>query len=256
MLTRLRPILAAALVTVPLAAAPAAGDTVVTLRNHADEMKIMGQTTPAQDDRHHYWFGADATRHDMGESSVIADLGAKKMHIVNHADKTYSTIDLPFRFESLVGPEMAPMMGQMMQMMAPKVSVTKSDRTGSFAGYSCKYAQLTMSMAMMQMTTDMCLSGDLPIDYARYAKLLELRGELAMNAAWLKEMAEKLDGFPVRSDTTMTMMGSTFKSWQELESVEQKSPPAGHYAPPAEYEEIKYDPMAQQQQQPQRRRRR
>jgi hypothetical protein len=229
------------------AAAPAAADTVMALKNHADEMSVMGQRTPAQDNVHYYWFSDDATRYDMGDSSVIANLGRKQLYIVNHAEKTYSTIDLPFSFKSLVGPEMAPMMDQMMAMMAPKVTVTESDRTGSFAGYSCQYAQMTMSMAMMQMTSDMCLSEQVPIDYARYKELFEMRGELAPNATWMKEMVEKLDGFPVRSDTTMSMMGNSFKSWQELESVEQKSAPAGHYEAPAGYKEIKYDPMTAQQ---------
>jgi hypothetical protein len=230
-----------------LLAAPVLADTVVTLKNHADEMSFMGQTTPAQDNVHTYWFGADATRYDMGDNSVIANLEAKKLYIVNHLEKTYSTIDLPFSFKNLVSPEMAPMMDQMMQMMSPKVTITQSDRTGSFGGYSCKYAQMTMSMAMMQMTSDMCLSEQVPIDYARYKELYEMRGELMPNASWMKEMAEKLKGFPVRSDSTMTMMNSSFKSWQELESVEQKSAPDGLYAPPADYKEIKYDPMAAQQ---------
>lgn len=228
-------------------AAPAAADTVITLKNHADEMSFMGQKTPAQDDLHHYWFGDDATRYDMGDSSVLANLGRKQLYIVNHLDKTYSTIDLPFSFKSLVGEEMAPMMDQMMQMMAPKVTVTPSDRTGSFGGYSCEYAQVTMSMAMMQTQMDMCLSEGLPIDYQRYKELYAMRGELGMNQSWMKEMVDKLRGFPVRSDSTMTMMGKTFKSWQELESVDQKSAPAGHYEPPSGYKEIKYDPMTAQQ---------
>ena len=230
-----------------LATGPAVADTVITLKNHADEMSFMGQKTPAQDNLHEYWFGDDATRYDMGDSSVIANLGRKQLYIVNHLEKTYSTIDLPFSFKSLVGEEMAPMMDQMMQMMSPKVTVTPSDRTGSFGSYSCKYAQMTMAMAMMQTTMDMCLSEGLPIDYQRYKELYAMRGELGMNMSWMKEMVDKLHGFPVRSDSTMTMMGSTFKSWQELESVDQQSPPAGHYEAPAGYKEIKYDPMAAQQ---------
>jgi len=93
----------------------------------------------------------------------------------------------------------------------------------------------------------MCLSEGLPIDYQRYKELYAMRGELGMNMSWMKEMVDKLHGFPVRSDSTMTMMGSTFKSWQELESVDQQSPPAGHYEAPAGYKEIKYDPMTAQQ---------
>jgi hypothetical protein len=230
-----------------LAPLPAAADTVLTLQNHSDEMVMMGQRTPAQDNQHFYWFGDQAMRYDMGDTSVITSLEAKKLYVVNHLEKTYSPIDLPFDFKSLVGPEMAPMMDQMMQMMAPKVTVTPGTRTGEFGGYACTYSQMTMSMAMMQSTSEMCLSNGVPIDFERYEELTQMRGELAPNSAWLKEMAAKLDGFPVRTDTTMSVMGSTFNSWQELQSVEQKSAPEGHYAPPVGYKEVKYDPMAQQQ---------
>jgi hypothetical protein len=66
------------------------------------------------------------------------------------------------------------------------------------------------------------------------------------NGSWMKEMVDKLEGFPVRSESTTTMMGKSFKSWQELESVDEKSAPAGFYAPPVGYKEVKFDPMAQQ----------
>ena len=232
---------------VALAAAPAAADTVLTLANHSDEVVMMGQKTPAQDNEHLYWFSDSATRYDMGDSSIVMNLDHKKLYVVNHLEKNYSTIDLPFDFKSLVGPEMAPMMDQMMKMMAASVTVTPTDRTGEFGGYSCRYSKVDISMAMMQMASDQCLSDKMPIDYSRYKALAAAHAEMVPNGSWMKEMAEKLHGFPVRSETTTTVMGKSFKSWQELESVEQKSPPAGFYAPPSDYQEIKFDPMAQQQ---------
>jgi len=241
-------------VALVLGALPAAADTVLTLKNHSDEVTMMGQRTPAQDNLHQYWFGDDAMRYDMGDTSVITNLETKKFFIVNHLEKTYSTIDLPFSFKSLVGSDMAPMMDQMMQMMAPKVTVTPTQRTGEFGGYACTYSQMTLSMAMMQMTSDMCLSERVPIDLERYQELCAMRGELAPNAAWMKEMAEKMKGFPVRSDSTTTMMGNSFKSWQELQSVDQQSAPSGHYEAPAGYTAVKYDPMAAQQPQKKKRR--
>lgn len=235
---------ALALVLAPL---PAAADTVVTLKNHSDEVVVMGQRTPAVDNLHYYWFGDDVVRYDMGDTSIITNLEARKLFIVNHPDRTYSEIDLPFTFKSLVGAEMAPMMDQMMQMMTPNVTVTPSNRAGEFAGYACAYSQMTMSMAMMQMTSEMCLSESVPIDFERYKAMYEMRGELAPNSSWMRELASKLRGFPVRSDSTMTMMGNSFASWQELQSVDQQSAPAGHYAPPEDYRQVKYDPMAAQQ---------
>ena len=68
--------------------------------------------------------------------------------------------------------------------------------------------------------------------------------QLAPNTEWMKEMTEKMKGFPVRSESSMSIMGSDVKSWTELKSVEEKSPPAGFYDPPAGYTMQKYDPMA------------
>jgi hypothetical protein len=70
---RLWSALAAALV----AAAPATADRVLTLASHTDAISMMGQTTPAKDETHQYWFGADAIRYDMGESSILVRVDRK-----------------------------------------------------------------------------------------------------------------------------------------------------------------------------------
>lgn len=239
----------AAVLTLALLAAPAAADTVLTLATHTDAMKMMGQTTPAKDETHTYWFGDQGVRYDMGEMSLITRLDQKKFYMINHGEKSYSIIDLPFDFKSLVGPEMAPMMDMMAKQFAATLTVTPTDRAGSFAGYDCTYQKIAISMGVVTMNTDACTSERVPIDYERYKALQESFGSLQMNSGWIKEMAEKVKGFPVRSDTTMVVMGSNVKSWQELKSVDEKSAPAGHYDPPAGYKAIKYDPMAQMQKQ-------
>jgi hypothetical protein len=236
-----------------LGALPVAADTVLTIKNHSDEVTMMGQKTPAQDNEFRYWFSDDATRYDMGEdTSIVMQLAQKKLYVINHAEKNYSAIDLPFDFKSLVGPEMAPMMDQMMKMMAATVTVTPTDRTGEYGGYACRYSKVNIAMTMMQMEMDQCLSERVPIDYERYKTLAEAQAEMIPSGGWMKELIEKLKGFPVRTESTTTMMGKSFGSWQELQAVEEKRAPEGFYAPPAGYKEIKYDPMAQQQQQKKR----
>ena len=236
---------AASALALALAAVPVGADTVLTIANHTDAFSMMGQTTPAEDNTFTYWFGADATRYDMDETSVILRLDQKKFYLVNHAEKTYSAMDLPIDFEKLVGPEMAPMMEMMAKTMAATTTVTPSDRTGSFAGYSCKYQRVDLSIAMMKTSMDMCTTEELPIDYSKYREIALAQSELAPNVSWMRDLAEKVKGFPLRTDTTTSGMGASMKSWQELKSVEEKAAPAGHYAPPAGYREVKFDPMAQ-----------
>jgi len=236
----------AAFVLCPLFAVPASADTVVTMLQHTDAFSMMGQTTPAQDVNQESWFGTDGMRVDAGETTMILRLDRKKFYIVNHPEKNYSAMDLPFDFKQLVGPEMAPMMDQMMKMMAATVTVTPLGRSGEFAGFACNYVQVNIAMSMMQISMDQCVTDKLPIDYSRYKSLIESQAELTAQSGWMKELAEKVQGYPVRSDSTTTMMGKTHKMWQELKSVEERTAPAGHYDPPAGYQEVKFDPMAQQ----------
>lgn len=229
-----------------LAAPPAAADRLLTLKSHTDAMQMMGKTTPAKDDTYYYWFGADATRQDMGELSTLLRFDQQKMYWINHTEKTYSTIDLPIDFKKLVSPEMAPMMEQMATMMGGSAKVTPTDRSGSFAGFECKYYKVAVNMAMMNIGMDMCMSERMPVDFKRYQSMVESQAELLPSTRWMKELA-KMQGFPVHSETTTTMMGKSFKSWQELVSSEEKAAPAGTYAPPAGYKEKPFDPMGQAQ---------
>jgi hypothetical protein len=237
-----------ALAAAALCAAPAAADTVLTIAAHTGEMKMMGKTQPAKDETHSYWFGANGTRYDLGDTSVILRVDQKKFYFVSHAQKSYSAIDLPFDFQKLMPPEMAPMMDMMMKQFAASVTVTPLDRTGSYAGLDCTWAKVDIKMAMVTMATESCSAEQLPIDYSRYRELQASFSQLFPNQGWIKEMAEKLKGFPIRSESTVTVMGTVGKSWQELKSIEEKSAPAGLYDPPAGYKEQKFDPMAQMQQ--------
>ncbi len=225
-----------------LAATPAAADRLITMKSHTDAMEMMGQKTPAQDENYLYWFGADAIRHDTGKVSTILRFDRKKMIWINHDDKTYSAIDLPIDFKKLVPPEMAPMMEQMATMMGGSAKVLPTDKSGSFGGFDCKFYRVDVNMSMMNMGMDMCLSDQMPVDYTRYQSMVESQAALLPSTQWMKDLA-KLQGFPVRTDSATTVMGKTFKSWQELVSSEEKAAPAGTYEPPAGYQEKPFDPM-------------
>ena len=230
----------AALAVVALAA-PAAADKVITLKSHTDAMQMMGQSTPAKDEVHKYWFGKDTIRYDAGDLSTVINFGASKLFYIRHDEKTFSTIDLPIDFKKLVPPEMAPMMEQMSSMMQAKATVEPTGKSGSYAGYDCKFYKVDISMAMMTTSMNSCVTKTLPVDFTRYRELVEAQAEMFPNMQWMKELT-KLEGFPVHSDTTTTMMGKSFGSSQELQSVEDATPPAGNYAPPAGYSEKEFNP--------------
>ena len=234
-----------ALALAALVAAPALADKVIVQLQHTDAMSMMGQTTPAQDTTQESWFGDSAVRFDSGDTTVITRFDKKKLYFINHAEKSYSAIDLPIDFKALVGPEMAPMMEQMAKMMAASVTVSPSEKTGTFAGIACKYQDIQVNMGMMQMAITGCYSENVGIDYGRYRDFAKAQADLMPNSGWMKDLAEKVKGYPVRTETTTSMMGKSFRSWQEIKAVETRTPPPGQYDPPAGYREVKYDPMAQ-----------
>ena len=106
------------------------------------------------------------------------------------------------------------------------------------------YYKTGFSLAMMSISMDSCVSNQVPIDASRYRELVESQSQLLPSTQWMSELA-KLDGFPVRSDTTTSVMGKSFKSWQEIVSSENQSAPAGTYAPPADYAVKAFDPLGQ-----------
>jgi len=225
-------------------AAPAFADKVITVKSHTDAVQMMGKGTPAKDEVHKYWFGGSAIRYDAGDLTTIVDLDAKKLFYVQHDSKTYSAIDLPIDFKKLVPPEMAPMMEQMSTMMNASAKVADTGEKGSYAGFSCEKYKIDISMAMMNMTMNSCVTKSVPVDFSRYKELVQAQSEMFPSMGWMKELT-KLEGFPVRSDTTTTMMGKTFGSWQEMQSVDDVPAPAGTYAPPSGYTEKEFNPMGQ-----------
>ncbi len=234
--------LAAVVAAAVVLAAPAAADKVVTLKSHTDAMAMMGQKTPAKDEVYKYWFGTDAVRYDAGNLSTVVNFGAKNLIYIQHDTKIFSVIDLPVDFKKLVPPEMAPMMEQMSGMMNASASVAETGKSGSYGGYDCKFYKVDISMAMMSTTMNTCVTKALPFDFSRYRELVEAQAEMFPNTKWMKELA-KLEGFPVRSETTTTMMGKSFGSWQEVESVDDLAAPAGNYGPPAGYTEQDFNPL-------------
>src|SRR3954451_17868473 len=74
-----------------LLAAPAAADTLLTVRSSVEGLK-MDQPPTGQV---HIWMAADRLRRDEGETSTIVRLDRGKVYLLNHGDKTYSEVAAP-----------------------------------------------------------------------------------------------------------------------------------------------------------------
>ena len=117
---------AAALLILP---SLAAADTLLVQKQHTDAMSFMGREEPARDEKIELWMGQDRIARLGGTVDTVVRLDEKKLYVIDHADKTYSTINLPFEFKSLVPSDQQAMMEQMEKMMTMDVAVKPTEET-------------------------------------------------------------------------------------------------------------------------------
>jgi len=222
-----RALVAAALLALPSLAA--AQDVYIESTTHTDAVKMMGREVPAQDGINRTWIGDDRLAvEDAAAGSLIifrADRG--RIYLVNTHDRTYYESPVPFQFP--------PDVAQTMASMKPEVTVTPTTESRVVNGFKATLTRVTIKVMGQDIQMAYWISKDVPVPQDEVRKLTQ-----AMFAGnpMLGEVAEKmaaLDGYPVRVETTVTAMGSTFGSWQEVQKVERKAAPSGTYEVPADF---------------------
>jgi hypothetical protein len=228
------------LVLAALLAAPALADTVISMKSHTDA--VMNQ--PASDETTTLWVGKDRLARVGGDTSFIVRADQKKLYIIDAGDKKYSELELPIDLAKYFPPEMQAQIGAMMQQMKMTATVTPTDQAKKIGAWNTKLYKLEIKNAMgMTITSDMWVTKDLTIDLSAYKDLTSnLQGLQLGFEDVAKEMA-KIDGVSVLTETTMTMMGNTLKSREEVVAAETKAAPAGTYDVPAGLTKETFNPM-------------
>lgn len=221
----------------------AKADIFISKSKHSDEVVMMGQVQPAKDEQGTVWMMNDKMRDDSGDISTLVRFDLNKIYIINYKDKTYSEMDLPIDFEKILPAEAL----QMLQMMQVTATVTDSGEVQKIKDWSCKKYLVEISVSIMGMTMPMTIemwtSKDLGIDFDLYKKFY---GETILLNPIFKSIVEelqKIEGYPVLTKLSMTMMGAETKSQEEVLSVEKKDPPPGTYDLPQGYTKVAYNPF-------------
>ena len=203
-----------------LLAAPAAADTLLTVRSSVEGLK-MDQPTTGQV---HIWVAADRLRRDEGETSTIVRLDRGKVYILNHADKTYLELAAP-DLQKMAAPAGAQM----------KVQVTATGETKKVGTWNARKYKVEISNPEgLHLDTTIWASKDVA-SYQAYGKLAAALAAMQPGSGeWARQM-QQIEGFPVVQEADVTMGGSRFKTREELVAVETKDAPAGTYDPPAGY---------------------
>ena len=210
-------------------------DIYIKTKTHADAMSVMGQNQPAKDSVTEQWLAEDMVATNMENQSIILDLKANKMFIVNHGEKTYVETDLPLDMTKLIPPETAQMMGGMMKAT---VTVAPNGQAKQVGTWKCSGYDVTISMMMMSMKQAVWAASDVGFDLNKfmakaYGNVLKAQYMFFDDAA-LGEM-KKIKGIPILTETTLEMMGTQNHRSSEVAEISKKTPPPGVYTVPAGY---------------------
>lgn len=227
-----------------LVAAPAVADTVLVENRVREPFTMMGQSQPREETTVETWFGDGVLRRDEGSTTFLLDTKAQRLVILDHEAKTASTLDLPIDLEQLMPAEMQPMMKQMREAMKMEATVEKTEETAKVAGFEARRVNITVTSATgMRSEMAVWLASGLGVDSEAFRTAARAMASLQPAAeSWIEKLLE-LEGYPVKTDTTMTMMGSTMVSHEELVRKEERDAPADWYAIPSQYQTKKFNPM-------------
>ncbi|MGA2531834.1 MAG: DUF4412 domain-containing protein [Candidatus Aminicenantales bacterium] len=210
-------------------------DVYIKTKIHADATSIMGQSQPAKDSVMEQWLAEDMVATNAENQSIILDLKANKIFIVNHAEKNYVETDLPLDMAKLLPPQAAQMMGGMMKAT---VTVAPNGQTKQVGSWKCSGYDVTISMMMMPMKQSLWAASDVGFDLNKfmakaYGNIIKAQNMFFDDAA-VSEM-QKIKGIPILTETTMEIMGTQSHRSSEVVEIGKKTPPPGVYAVPAGY---------------------
>lgn len=208
-----------------------AADFYIKQISHTDAFAMMGQEQPARDDTIDMWLGDNRMAVEMPQMKVVIDLGQDIMYWISHQSKSYVEMTLPLDLDKYFPAQIMQMMGDV------TMTVAATDEKKTFGSWECIGYDVTMNIMMMEMNQKIWASTDVPFDWKDYSQKMMPKLSQAMMRLGDESLEEmlKIEGFQIRTETTMNMMGNDMKSWQEVQEITKKDAPAGTYAPPEGY---------------------
>jgi hypothetical protein len=193
----------------------------------------MGQNQPAKDETTEQWLGDDTFASIMPNFTIIIDMKKNMFYWVNNESKTYVESPLPFDFASIIDPQMAQMMSQMLNMT---VTVAPNGQTKTIGQWKCSGYDVSLNMTMMPLKMTVWASTDVPFDVEKFMKLQTnvLKATMRLDDAAVQEL-KKVKGYWIATELNAEVMGAKMHSTTEVIEISKKNPPGSVYAVPAGY---------------------
>ena len=214
-----------------MSAAVLTADVYIKQKTHTDAIEMMGQQQPARDDLNEIWIGKRKMAMHGPAGSYIVNLDNNEMLMINHSNKSYIQMTLPLDMSKYVP-------AQFLQMMSNvDLSITPTGETVTVGEWKCSVYEMEMSMMMFNIKGKIYATKDVPFDWKAfqdemYAEVTKATMRVGDEA--VKEF-QKIDGFQIKTETSVNMMNTEMKSSQEVIEISKKDAPAGTYDTPAGY---------------------
>jgi len=194
---------------------------------------VMGQ--PPQEATQVTYISKDAVRSEMQGGMVSLYKADGNFYFLFPDKKEYMELDWD-KMNQL----MSMAQGMMGDMTVDVNSTSEKQKVGSW-NTSIWKADLKSKMFTMQMTFYQTMDLDIPDTYRAFQKeMMKMQGPMKK----MVEAFEKMDGFTVKMDMDMQVMGQNVKSTMNITSVEEKTFPASMFEIPGDYKKVEFDPMA------------
>lgn len=188
---------------------------------------VMGQ--PPREDVSRIYVGQNRMKMISGgpeSMEMIFDKGASAIYMIDPQAKTYIEITEK-DFQAMLQMGMAMMEG-MLGKEPPQV--TRTGEKAKVGQWDAEKVLVTMS-GEMAMTIEMWITHDLKIDMDRYFDMAELMGQSGFLKAYKDKLAE-IGGFPVRTKSSMNIMGTKVESESTLQTLREETLPAATFRVP------------------------
>jgi hypothetical protein len=233
----------AAILACCAAARPALADELISIHGHADAVKIGNRSQPPRDTTSTVWLAADRMRRDEGGMTVLVRLDRNMLYLINHADRTYSQVEVPIDWHKMIPPADLDSFNKYLADNEIQVAVKPSAETRQVKAWNARRVDVALSNKHgLKMDTQMWLTTDLPL-YAAYNKMSGILAAMQPNAAAWSEKVAQLAGMPVYQVTTITIGQSVSQTREEVASVDNKTAPPGTYDVPQGFKAVPFNPF-------------
>lgn len=218
--------------------APAFADRKIVEKRRTEATQVMGHNEPAQEQTVTIWLGEDRLRTDFAKKSMLIREDQKKFYLIQPELRRYAVTDLPLDMKKIVPDAMWKMVEPMLENMKISLTVTPTEERKEIAGFPCRRYEVEMSSATMKVHSTVWASLEIPVSPEGVRMLTTAMFVTQKDQQQLLAQMQKIEGYRVYQETKTEMMGSSIKTIEELISVEEVTPPAQTYEPPAEFKSV------------------